>query len=178
MGTFADRLASLEPDAQEELVKQSAAEVSTDELVDVLKSLRLTNWVELFVINALLKRGPQIFESVSRALLNDPLGIGAPALGEVLVKLLDDDNIRDQRVVPTLIRAAEMALDKGASTHDVSTYFLLLRDCWNIDGPLPATADLVDRLNQVASKESEPSPFYALSARWLEKPPSNPDKQS
>jgi len=173
-----DRLANLEPHAQEQVVQESAAEVSTDELIRVLVTLRLTSWVELFVINALLKRGPQIFDSVARALLDDPLGPGAPALGEVLVKLLDDDDIRDERVVPTLVQAAELALDRNANTKEVSTYILLLRDCWNIAGPLPATAGLVKRLHEVASTESDPYPFADLTARWLEKPQFDPDEKN
>jgi hypothetical protein len=176
--TLVDRLANLEPHAQEQVVQESAADVSTGELIRVLVTLRLTSWGELFVINALLKRGPQIFDPVARALLDDPLGIGAPALGEVLVKLLDDDNIRDERVVPTLVQAAEIALDRKANTKDVSTYILLLRDCWNIVGPLPATASLVKRLHEVASTESDPYPFDDLTARWLEKPQSDPDEQN
>src|SRR5258707_8238531 len=107
MNKLLTQLPALDARGQEQLLLQSAADATIEELIEVLLTLRLTSWVEHFVIKALVERGPQIFDPVARALLTDPLAPGASALGEALVRLLDDDKLRDERVVPALVRATE-----------------------------------------------------------------------
>ncbi len=167
MSPLAARLAGLEPHAQAQLAKTLATQTPTGELIDVLLTVRPRGWTEHHILHALTERGQACFEPVAGALLADPLAPGATALGEVLVRLLDDDGIRDERVVPTLIRALGAALDTGAGTRDIAGYILLLRDCASICGPLPELAPLAKRLLEVAAREADPYPFSDLAARWL-----------
>jgi hypothetical protein len=166
MSKLSDLLTPLGPPAQGRLARELAAKATTEELIDALLSVRLTDWAEHHVITALMGRGPHIFEPVAEALLANPLAPGAGSLGEVLVRLLDDDDIRDPRVVPALVRAAEAALDAGGGTRGVSGYILLLRDCASIVGPLPETAALARRLRDVAATEAAPHPYVHSVTQW------------
>jgi hypothetical protein len=167
MNTLSDRLAALDAHGRMQLAREVAAEASTQELIDVLLTVDLTSWGEHHIIHALTGRGRAIFDPVASALLADPLAPGASTLGEVLVRLLDDDKIRDERVVPTLIRAVEAALDADAGTNGVANYILLLRDCSTIIGSLPELAPVARRLLDIAAIETEPHPFTHLATKWL-----------
>ena len=71
----------------------------------------------------------------------------------MLVQFFDDD-IRDERVVPTIVRAAAAALDAGAGTAGVVELLHLLRDCRAIAGrPLPEAAPLARRVLELAATE-------------------------
>jgi hypothetical protein len=163
---LSDLLAPLGPPAQARLARELAANATTEELIEALIPIRLTPWAEHHVINALVCRGRHILVPVAEALLANPVAPGAASLGEVLVRLLDADDIRDPRVVPTLVSAAEAALDAGAGTSGVSSYILFLRDCANIVGPLPETAALARRLRKIAATEAAPHPYVHLVDRW------------
>jgi hypothetical protein len=166
VSTLAERLAPLDTQAQARLARELAADATTEDLIDILLTVQPVGWAEHHVFHALTCRGVQIFEPVARALLANPLAPGAGALGEVLVRLLDDDSLRDERVVPTLVQAAEAALDAGAGTMEISDYILLLRDCANILGSLPGAAALALRLRDVAATEVDPYPLADLVTQW------------
>lgn len=70
-----------------------------------------------------------------------------------------------QHILKSFTAREDLNLESGVPQpgQDVSTYIFLLRDCWNIIGPLPATAGLVKRLHEVASTESDPYPFDDLT---------------
>jgi hypothetical protein len=167
MSPLAAKLSGLEPRAQAQLAKTLAAQAPTGELIEVLLTLRPRGWTEHHILHALSERGQACFEPVAAALLADPLAPGATALGEVLVRLLDDDSLRDPRVVPTLIQALGTALDSGAGTRDIPSYILFLRDCTAICGPLPELAPLAGRLLEVAATEADPYPLSDLAEQWL-----------
>ena len=171
MSTLAEELAALDPGAQAQLARARAPVASTEELIDVLLKVQPRGWTEHHVIHALTSRGQEIFEPVARALLADPLAPGASMLGEVLVRLFADDEIRDPRVVPTLVQAVEAVLDAGAGTQGVGGYMLLLGDCATIAGPLPEARATARRVLYVAGTEVDPCPFAVAGARRLTDPP-------
>lgn len=168
MSGFAERLRAVDGDQRESLARAESRDAPTDELIAALLELGPVGWTEHHLVNALAGRGPEVFEAVAEALLADPRAPGAFSLGEVLVQFFDDDDIRDERVVPAIVRATDAALDAGAGTAGVVELLHLLRDCRAIAGrPLPDAVPLARRVLELAETEPEPERRATAVARRL-----------
>jgi hypothetical protein len=137
-------------------------------LIEALRVKGLGEWARLHIEHELTHRSPTLVEEVAGALVAQPIGPGAAALGEVLVQHLQYHLAPRERVVRALIDAGGAALDAGANSREAGVFLVQLGECATLTGALPEASALARRLLDLAATEASPYGFAIAAARRLE----------